>query len=120
MVYSPSGVPGGIATGALATVANALTVIVKHFGWQGNVGIGLPAVSVGTDSESVNETFDSVDMDAAIDQSFRETDIYAMEEGVAAKKLAERERTFLLKYYYYSKVSPSKALRARAAGGPTG
>ena len=23
MVYSPSGVPGGIATGALATVANA-------------------------------------------------------------------------------------------------
>ena len=76
----------------LSTVANALTAIVKHFGWQGNVGIGLPAVSVGTDSESVNETFDSVDMDAAIDQSFRETDIYAMEEGVAAKKLAERER----------------------------
>ena len=36
------------------------------------------------------------------------------------KKLAERERTFLLKYYYFSKVPPSKVLRARAAGGPTG
>ena len=33
----------------LSTVANALTAIIKHFGWQGNMGIGLPGQAVATD-----------------------------------------------------------------------
>ena len=39
----------------LSTVAAALTSIIKHFGWQGNVGIGLPG-RVNQTGRPINET----------------------------------------------------------------
>ena len=74
------------------TVANALTAIIKHFGWQGNVGIGLPGQAVATEREAVNETVDETldSMDLQIDKTFHES-MYAMEDGDAAKQLADRE-----------------------------
>ena len=76
----------------LSTVANALTAIIKHFGWQGNVGIGLPAGAVATDQEAVGETVDETmdSMDLQIDKTFHES-MYAMEDGDAAKKLSDRK-----------------------------
>ena len=76
----------------LNTVANAVTSIVKHFGWQGNIGIGLPAQEVKTDAESVSETIDETldSMDQLIDKSFHES-MYSMEDGLPAKKVAERD-----------------------------
>ena len=76
----------------LSTVANALTAIIKHFGWQGNVGIGLPGQAVATDREAVNETVDETldSMDLQIDKTFHES-MYAMEDGDAAKRLADRK-----------------------------
>lgn len=47
----------------LSTVAAALKSIIKHFDWQGNVGIGLPGRVVKTDTNPVNETLDTMDED---------------------------------------------------------
>ena len=65
---------------------------MKHFGWQGNIGIGLPAQEVKTDAESVSETIDETldSMDQLIDKSFHES-MYSMEDGLPAKKVAERD-----------------------------
>ena len=51
----------------LSTVAAALTSIIKHFGWQGNVGIGLPGRVVKTDENPINETMDTMDDDDLVD-----------------------------------------------------
>lgn len=45
----------------LSTLAAALTSIIKHFGWQGNVGIGLPGRVEKLDATPVNETLDTID-----------------------------------------------------------
>lgn len=74
----------------LSTVANALTAIIKHFGWQGNVGIGLPGQAVATDQEAVGETIDENDMDLQIDKSMHDS-MYSMEDGDAAFMLSQRK-----------------------------
>ena len=67
----------------LSTVAAALTSIIKHFAWQGNVGIAFPAIRVDTTEEAVNETMDSFD-DEIRNMS---SSMIAMEDGYAAEKL---------------------------------
>ena len=52
----------------LSTIAAAMTSIIKHFGWQGNVGIGLPGREIEMD-QNVNETFDASDFDS-VDGTF--------------------------------------------------
>ena len=72
-------------------MANALTAIIKHFGWQGNVASAFRQ-AVATDREAVNETVDEAldSMDLQIDKTFHES-MYAMEDGDAAKRLADRK-----------------------------
>ena len=45
-----------------------LTSIVKHFAWQGNIGIGLPGRVAKADGESVNETSDDEETMLALER----------------------------------------------------
>mmetsp|Transcript_8087 Transcript_8087/g.36296 ORF Transcript_8087/g.36296 Transcript_8087/m.36296 type:complete len:826 (-) Transcript_8087:111-2588(-) len=92
----------------LSTVAAALTSIIKHFAWQGNVGVAFPAIRVDTTAEAVNETMDSFD-DAVGEMS---SSAFAMEAGFAADKLVTSG-----KYEEMKKVRAEerkKALKAKS------
>jgi thioredoxin 1 len=92
----------------LSTVAAALTSIIKHFAWQGNVGVAFPAIRVDTTAEAVNETMDSFD-DAVGEMS---SSAFAMEAGFAADKLVTSG-----KYEEMEKVRAEerkKALKAKS------
>ena len=92
----------------LSTVAAALTSIIKHFAWQGNVGVAFPAIRVDTTAEAVNETMDSFD-DAIGEMS---SSAFAMEAGYAADKLVTSG-----KYEEMEKVRAEerkKALKAKS------
>ncbi|EEH55457.1 uncharacterized protein MICPUCDRAFT_60148 [Micromonas pusilla CCMP1545] len=70
----------------LSTIAAAMTSIIKHFGWQGNVGIGLPGREIEMD-QNVNETFDASDFDS-VDGTFDEPPSPVFNEKKKATKTA--------------------------------
>ena len=95
----------------LSTVAAALTSIIKHFAWQGNVGIAFPAIRVDTTEEAVNETMDSFD-DEIRNMS---SSMVAMEDGYAAEKLVTSGKyEEMEKQRIEEKRKREKALKAKS------
>ena len=95
----------------LSTVAAALTSIIKHFAWQGNVGIAFPAIRVDTTEEAVNETMDSFD-DEIRNMS---SSMIAMEDGYAAEKLVTSGKyEEMEKQRIEEKRKREKALKAKS------